>query len=192
MIAAIVLLVAVVLFRLVLPSAGSGFANFTPLAALALCGAAWLPKRVAIALPLLALFISDLFLNARYGVSLFTAEMVVRYGALLGVAAIGFVLRDRRSFGRLMLGAVAGSVLFYVSTNTASWLTDPAYAKTAAGWVQALTLGVPGIQPQAWMFFRNALAGDLFFTALFVGCMAITARKAASGVPAGEAAVGVR
>jgi hypothetical protein len=192
MFAAIALLVAVVLFRLVLPSAGSGFANFTPLAALALCGAAWLPKRLALALPLAALFISDLILNARYGVSLFTGEMIVRYGALLLVAGIGLALRDRRSVGRLLLGSVAGSVIFYLLTNSVSWMTDPAYAKTAVGWVQALTTGVPGVQPQSWVFFRNALIGDLFFTALFVACMAVTARKASGTEVADKVVVAAR
>jgi hypothetical protein len=50
---------------------------------------------------------------------------------------------------------------------------DPGYPKTFAGFVQAQTIGLPvynGATP-AWMFLRNSLLGDLFFTALFVVCM---------------------
>jgi hypothetical protein len=39
--------------------------------------------------------------------------------------------------------------------------------------VQAQTIGLPvynGATP-AWMFLRNSLLGDLFFTGLFVACM---------------------
>lgn len=193
MVAAIALLVAVVIFRLVLPSAGPGLAGFTPLAALALCGAAWLPKRLALALPLGALLVSDLILNARYGVSLAGWDMGVRYGALLLVCALGFALQRNRSLGRMLAGSVLGSVLFYMITNTACWLGMSAYAKTPAGWLQAITTGVPGIEPQAWVFFRNALVGDLCFTALFVACMVITSRKVAGAeAVADKVAAGAR
>ena len=190
MVAIIALLVAVVLFRVLAPFAGPELANFSPLAALALCGAAWLPRRLALALPLAALFVSDLILNARYGASLFAPELWVRYAALLLVCAIGFAIRNRRTPALLLSGSLLGSVLFYVVTNSASWLGNPAYAQTAAGWVQAMTVGIPTIQPAAWVFFRNAAVGDLLFTALFAGCMALTARRGAvrDAVPVAEGA----
>ena len=59
-------------------------------------------------------------------------------------------------------------------TNTSSWLTGPGYAHTFAGWLQALTTGLPGYPP-TWMFFRSTLLSDLLFTTLFVLCMAATA-----------------
>ena len=41
-------------------------ANFTPMLALVLCGAAYFKKRLAMVLPLIALILSDLTLNAIY------------------------------------------------------------------------------------------------------------------------------
>ena len=57
-------------------------------------------------------------------------------------------------------------------TNFFSWLTDPGYVKNFAGLIQSLTVGLPqyGATP-TWMFFRNSLVSDLFFTLLFVACM---------------------
>jgi hypothetical protein len=63
-------------------------------------------------------------------------------------------------------------VLFYLITNFFSWLSDPGYVKNWAGLVQALTVGLPQYSSTpAWMFFRNSLLSDLFFTSLFVMCL---------------------
>jgi hypothetical protein len=53
-------------------------------------------------------------------------------------------------------------VIFYLITNTAAWLANPAYAKTFAEWLRALTSGTSG-WPETWTFFRNTLlSGGLF------------------------------
>lgn len=201
MIAALLLILAAVLYRVGIavfaPYAAGGefWMNFCPLAAIALCGAAWLPKtregRVQyawLAVPFLALFASDLLLNRHYGASLVSAEMIVRYLGFAGVAGIGLAIRKNPTFVRLMAGSVAGSVLFYLLTNTASWLGNPSYAQSGAGWIQAMTVGIPGFPP-TWLFFRNTLAGDVLFTALYAGCMALSARGARKAIGAAENAV---
>ena len=69
-------------------------------------------------------------------------------------------------------------MIFFVVTNTGSWLGLTAYPQTFAGWVQALTVGLPGYPP-TWTFFRNSLAGDLLFAAFFVVVeRALASRKA--------------
>lgn len=193
MIAAILLVLVVVLFRVIagFMVAGGGdptwLSNFSPLAAVALCGAIYLPKRLAIALPLAALFISDLALNARYGASMLDASMLVRYAALALVAGLGFLLRGRARLGSVALASLGGSTLFYAVTNTASWLVEPLYAKTAAGWLQALTIGLPGFPPSL-LFFRNSLLSDLLFTLLFVGCAAWSRAAQPATLPVPERA----
>jgi hypothetical protein len=67
-------------------------------------------------------------------------------------------------------GGVLGALLFYLVTNTAAWLQNPEYAKTLAGWIQALTVGTPG-WPQTWEFFRNTLLSGGLFSGLFAGAM---------------------
>jgi len=188
-IAASVLFAAAVLYRLILGFAGDHtgvFGNFSPLAAIALCGGIYLPRRLAFVVPLGALFVSDLFLNWHYGYALVSLEMVSRYLALAASVGIGFALRDRARLGTVLPASVLGSLIFYVVTNTSSWLTWPGYAKTFSGWLQALTTGLPGYAP-TWMFFRSSLLSDLLFSALFVLCMAATRAPAPSPSLAAQA-----
>jgi len=63
-------------------------------------------------------------------------------------------------------------------TNTQSWAGDAFYAKTLAGWWQALTIGHPEYPPTIF-FFRNTLFGDLMFTGLFAGIMEWLAHRRA-------------
>lgn len=149
--------------------------NFAPLSATALCGAIFLPRRLAFALPLGALLVSDLVLNAHYGVALINVEMLLRYVALAMIAAGGLALRPRPQAGLVLGASVAGSVAFYLISNTGSWLAEPRYVKSAAGWLQALTTGLPGY-PETWMFYRHTLASDLFFTGLMLVCFALARR----------------
>jgi hypothetical protein len=179
--AAFLLLFVVVLYRVVSGFAGSGdfswMHNVAPLAAVALCGAAYLPRRFAFPLPLAMLFVSDVILNFFcYHQPVLTVEMLPRYFALALIAALGFSLRGHARLGTLLAASCLGSLIFYVVTNTGSWLYQPGYAKTFAGWLQALSIGLPGYPP-TWWFSRHTLFGDLFFTLLFAGCLAFKTRR---------------
>ncbi len=175
MIAAALLALVAVLYRVIIGVAGmhemNWLHNFSPLAAIALCGAIYFPRRVAILAPLVAFLVSDLILNASYGVPLLSVRMLPEYLALGLSAALGWKLRANPRPARIFGASLLGSIAFYVITNTGDWLADPGYAKNAAGWVQALTTGLPGFPPTI-TFFRNTVASDLLFTAMFVACMA--------------------
>ena len=117
-------------------------------------------------------FISDLFLNYYYGATLIEPHIVGRYLALALVGLIGLALQHRASLKTLLPASVVGSAIFYLITNSFSWLSDPGYVKNFAGLIQALTVGLPEYSATpTWMFFRNSILGDLFFTLLFVACM---------------------
>jgi hypothetical protein len=127
MIPAFTLFVAAVLYR-ILAGCGSEHSwllNFSPVAAIALCGPLIFPRRVALLLPLVLLLASDIVLNAHFGAALVTAEMLVRYGALVLITLLGLCLRECRRVGTFLLASVAGSTTFYLITNTVSWLTGP-------------------------------------------------------------------
>ena len=68
-----------------------------------------------------------------------------------------------------------GSCLFFLFTNTESWIELPGYTKTLQGWWQAMTVGLPGY-PSTLLFFRNTVLSDLLFTALFLATQAISAK----------------
>jgi len=193
MFAPIALLLLVVVCRVVFGIAGSTdmhgmLHNFSPIAAIALCGAVFLPKRIAAILPLAGLFLSDLALDLFYKVPFFSADILPRYLALVLISGLGFLLRGKVRLPGLLAGSFAGSILFYIITNTGSWLSDPAYAKTAAGWLQALTVGTGNpAYPPTWWFYRHTLASDLVFTLLFVGAIALSNKKVEAPVTAAVA-----
>ena len=186
--AAIVLLLVVILYRIffgIVESADfGGLHNFAPVAAIALCGAAYLPRRLAVALPLVGLLVSDAVLNlVHYHLPLLTFEIVPHYLALAIISMIGMAFRGRARLLPLLGASFAGSIIFFLITNTGSWIAAPEYAKTFAGWVQALTTGIPGYPP-TWWFYRHTLMSDLFFTAIFSGLMAWRPKTVPSPTPA--------
>jgi hypothetical protein len=174
MIPAILLILSAVVYRIVMgiyvQTDSTWLANFAPMAAIALCAAAFLPGRYKFLVPLGALFVSDVVLNYHYEASLLNPLIFGRYLALAVVCFIGMALQNRATFKTLLPASVGASVVFYAITNAFSWLSDPGYVKSFAGLVQALTVGLPGFPP-TWMFFRNSLVSDLFFTCVFVACM---------------------
>jgi hypothetical protein len=152
--------------------------NFSPLMASALCGALFLPGLIGLVVPVMALVLSDVMLNAHYGAPIFSPQFLWTLPSYLVAVAIGWSLRGRTGLLPVLGGTLATSVFFYVVTNTGSWLGLTAYPQTFAGWVQALTVGLPGYPP-TWTFFRNSLAGDLLFAAFFVVTeQALAQRKA--------------
>ena len=79
----------------------------------------------------------------------------------------------------MLLGGLVGAVVFYLVTNTLAWWQDAAYARTIAGWIQALTVGRPDFQPTTWEMFRNTFLSGGLFTALFVASEKMTAESPA-------------
>ncbi|MFL6590671.1 MAG: DUF6580 family putative transport protein [Chthoniobacterales bacterium] len=176
MIPAFLLIVAAVAYRIVtgfaITSGTTWLSNFAPMAAIALCGAAYFPARYKFTVPLVALLLSDIVLNLHYNAPMFDALIACRYLALVVVGLLGLAIANRVSWKTLLPASVAGSVLFYVVTNAFAWLSDPGYVKNFSGLVQALTVGLPQYSSTpSWMFFRNSVLSDLLFTGLFILCM---------------------
>src|ERR1700730_19119949 len=112
MIPAFLLIVAAVAYRIVtglaITSGSTWLSNFAPMAAIALCGAAYFPAKFKFTVPLGALFVSDLVLNYIYGAPLLQAQMLGHYVALLLVGLIGFAMQDRASLKTLLPASILG------------------------------------------------------------------------------------
>jgi hypothetical protein len=156
--------------------------NFAPVMALAFCGGVYFRDRRMWLVPFAALVLSDLYLDHYYATQ-FGYEWT--FGAA-GIRALCFVLAiffgwmvsQRKSWLNLFAGTLGGAVVFYLIPNTHAWWYDLSYAKSAAGWWQAMTVGHPEFPPTLF-FFRNSLASDLFFTAMFALAMEYRALRAA-------------
>jgi hypothetical protein len=176
MIPALLLIVSAVALRILTGFFGHsdsiGWLNFAPIAAIALCAAAYFPRKYKFSVPMIALLISDIVLNVHYGFSFFSPFVLSHYLGFAIIGCLGLCLQSRASWKTLLPGSVVASLIFYVVTNSVSWIYDPGYAKNFAGLIQALTVGLPQYNATpTWMFFRNSLVSDLVFTGLFVLCM---------------------
>ncbi len=133
--------------------------NFSPIAALALFGGAqFADKRAAFLVPLAAMFLSDLVLGLH-------ALMPVIYGCFALVVCLGMLLREQRSPLRIVALALSASALFFTVTNFAVWAFSGMYPETGAGLGACFAAALP--------FLQNTLAGDLCFTAVLFGGMAL-------------------
>ena len=145
--------------------------NFSAAHALLFCAAFWLPGWMGWVLPLATIIVTDILLNLfHYNMPVMVPELVVNWMILALFVVLAKWLARRRSYGRVFLGTLIGALLFYLVSNTVSWLVNPVYAKTIAGWVQALTVGLPGFPP-TWVFGLKSLLGTGLFTGLFAGAM---------------------
>ena len=192
MIPALLLIIAAVVFRIATgffrPSDSIGWMNFAPIAAIALCAAAYFPRKYKFTLPMIALLISDVVLDAYYGFSLLSPFVLSHYVGFAIVGCLGLLLQNRASWKTLLPASVVASLIFYVITNAVSWIYDPGYAKNFSGLVQSLTVGLPQYSATpSWMFFRNSVVSDLLFTLLFVVCINLGRRaegsRASAAVP---------
>lgn len=140
--------------------------NATPVMAIALFAGTYLEKRWAMLLPLAIVAVSDLLIGWHNTVP-FT------WGAFLLTGIIAWWVRQRPGALRILYGALAGSVAFFVITNFGVWLVGGLYPPTAEGFWQCYVAAIP--------FFRNSLLGDLVWTtALFGGFTLVTTLLPAS------------
>ena len=134
--------------------------NVASIAAVALFGGAYLTnKRLALIVPLAALFLSDLILG-------FYRHMEIVYGSFLLVVFLGFWLQRKRSTLRIAGAALASSVIFFIITNFGVWAFESLYPKTATGLLACYVAAIP--------FFQNTLVGDALYTAVLFGGFALT------------------
>lgn len=128
--------------------------NFAPITAIALFGGMYFDKRVAPVLPLLALLISDYFIGFYDGIGWVYGSFIISVGA-------GMWLKSRKSISMIGATTFASSVLFFIISNFGVWYSELLYPRTFAGLIECYTLALP--------FFRNTLAGDLFYVGVMFG-----------------------
>ena len=142
--------------------------NFTPLGGMALfAGAVFRRQAWSLALPFVALWLSDLVLNNTLNAHYYTGFQWFGnagvYLAFLGIFLLGRLAIHRLAPGRIALSALAGSLLFFLVTNFMSWwmYSGTMYSSDFAGLLACYTAGIP--------FFGGTVAGDLFYSALLFG-----------------------
>ena len=141
------LIIAIIMLAAVLTRLVPHLPNFTPVTAIALFGGLYISNKIlAYALPLIIMFISDIFLG-------FSSITLFVYSGFMLVTLIG-TLRKKSN----ILTIFMGSLSFFIVTNFGVWLLG--YPKTWTGLVECYTLALP--------FFRNSLLGDFFYSGIMI------------------------
>jgi len=131
--------------------------HFTPLAASTLFAAAVFRVRLlSLAVPLAAVAASDSILGFYDW-----RVMAVVYAASALPAAMALCVTRLRSPLVLLSLAVTSSVTFFLATNFAVWAFEGMYTHDLAGLSACYVAALP--------FFKNTIAGDLFWTCVLFG-----------------------
>jgi len=148
--------------------------NFTPIAAMALFGGAYMSKKyLAFALPIAAMLISDLLIG-------FHNSMLAVYFAFAITVGIGLILSKKITATKVIGASLASSVIFFLITNFASWLATPMlYTQDFAGLMQCYTAGLVFFNDGSYgvSFFMNEVMGGLFYNTVFFGAFYLVSQR---------------
>ena len=144
------ILVVFGVFARILPHAW----NFTPMGGIGLYAGAYCNPRYAWAIPLVALFIGDLFLGF-YG-----TEMIFVYIGFLAGPIVGrWLLAKRRTLPRFGAAVFIVATSHWVVSNIGSWLVM--YPKTLQGLIECYVMALP--------FYPATLLGDAIYATILFG-----------------------
>ncbi|MBI4097882.1 MAG: hypothetical protein HY426_02475 [Candidatus Levybacteria bacterium] len=135
--------------------------NFAPIGAMALFGGAYLSKKYALIIPLIALFASDIVIGLH-------STMPFVYLSFILIGLLGIWLKKRKNLPSVIGSAIFSSILFFVITNFGVWLVGNLYPRTLDGLIRCFYLALP--------FFRNTVIGDLIYVGLFFGSFELALR----------------
>ncbi len=143
--------------------------NFTAVGAMALFGGAYFSnKKLAFAIPLVAMFLTDLIIG-------FHSTIISVYVAFALIVVIGMTMIQKKKASNIVLASLTAAVSFFLITNFAFWLTGVLYPLTAAGLAECYIAAIP--------FFGYTLVGNLFYAGVMFGMFELAKLKFPQLVP---------
>lgn len=136
--------------------------NFAPVAAIALFSGFFF-RRYFILIPMAVMLASDIFIGF-YDWKL----MAVVYGSFALISLFGILMRKNKSVVSLVGYSLLGSVSFFILTNFAVWLFGQWYPHDFKGLAECYMMAIP--------FFKNTIAGDLFYSSIIFGAYELLAQ----------------
>lgn len=138
-----------------------GLSGFTTIIALAVfAGMSVKEKNASFLLPLIALFVSDVIIEALYQFNLFDFQgfykhQFVNYGLLLISTLLGWAIKGNK-FSSIALASFAAPTVFFLLSNFTVWAGNTTmYTKDFNGLMQCYEMGLP--------FYRNSLIATFAF-----------------------------
>lgn len=153
-----------------------------PMAGLTLFAAARLPRRQALLVPILTLFLADLWIDYRHAYSFEYASRLATYVYFALLAAAGAYVPRRAEIPARLGFAAAGETLFWLASNFLVWAEAGGFARGR---------DVPGLAQtylDALPFYGWALGSSLIATAALFGAEAmLQAKPTTSAIDANRA-----
>ncbi len=167
----IIMILLAAAYRLVQSSnVFSIMSNVTPVGAIALFGGCYFADRwKAFLIPIVALWISDVFLNRIFYFDhwvLFYSGAWLVYGTFALMVVIGQLIK-KVSFASVALGGISAALLHWLVSDLGVWIggidftTGLPFTKDWAGLMKCYVLALP--------FLRNMLIGNLVFCGILFG-----------------------
>lgn len=167
----LLLIILVVLSRLV-----PHMHNFSPIGAISLFGAAYFVKKwQAFIVPIIAVWISDLFINNLIysymypSFSLFYEGFFWQYGSYLLITLGGIIILKKINLPRIISASLFSSISFFIVTNFGFWISSPFYTKDFNGLITCYIAAIP--------FIKGTLIGDAVFTSVMFGSFYLLQQK---------------
>jgi len=170
----VIVLVVLAISGIVARLAFQDLPNFSPVAAIALfAGFYCRDLRIALALPLIVMAVSDLFIGS-YDLVI----MIVVYTLMALPAVFGSHVAKFSTGGKatpwLFASSLGGSVCFFLGTNLAVFIQSSMYETSVAGLMNCYALALP--------FFKYTVSGDIIFgcvifAAYAFACSVLTAKS---------------
>jgi hypothetical protein len=164
----VLMIVAAAAFRLVSYKYPYVLSNFNPVGAIALFGGAYFTdKWKAYLVPLLVLFISDIFLNHFYSGKweLMDQSSIMVYVFFVAMVFIGSLIKKANVLNVFAI-SLLGVVLHWLLTDLP---LGNLYPHTWAGYMESLTAAI--------LFEKNMLLGDIVFCAVLFGGFELAKNK---------------
>ncbi len=153
--------------------------NFTAIGAMAVFGGSAISnKKVALLLPVAALFLSDVCLQLLNITPGFYGGQLFVYIAFILITWMATYIR-KPGFGNITMAAIWSGVIFFLISNLGVWaFGEHLYPKTFSGLMTCYAAAIPFYKNEFFgNFLLNTIMGNLFFSALLFGSYYIIASQ---------------
>ena len=149
--------------------------NMSPIAAMGLLGSAYFSRKwMALLIPFLATWLSDLFINNMIypelfdGFTWFYAGSAWVYGSYALIIMMGYILLNTVTIARIASSSILATSLFFIITNFGAWIGNPMYPQTFEGLMMSYAAGLP--------FLQGSFVGDLMYSGILFGGFALAGK----------------
>lgn len=129
--------------------------NFTSLIAVALFSGVYLDnKTLAISIPIITMFLSDLIIG-------FHDLITFVYLSFVIIVLLGFAISKKKTIRNIITANITAAFIFYLLTNLGVWYSGSLYPKSLDGLYLSYFAALP--------FLTNSILSSLFYSMIIFG-----------------------